>query len=130
MVANLAENAAAKIELARCCVVPCLYHDIEKLIKPDYFTENQIVTNPHDEQTPSISALVIKAHIKEGIELARNHNLPRILIDVIRQHQHKPHSILLLLAQEAVQAANPQNEHSKSNGSNNGTIRSMKVPTL
>ena len=88
MVANLAENAAAKIGASPLlCRAACLYHDIGKLVKPDYFTENQNSgVNPHDEQTPSISALVIKAHIKEGIELARNHNLPRILIDVIRQH--------------------------------------------
>ena len=84
------------------CRAACLYHDIGKLVKPDYFTENQNSgVNPHDEQTPSISALVIKAHIKEGIELARNHNLPRILIDVIRQH-HGTSLIqyFLLLAQK------------------------------
>lgn len=124
MVANLAENAAAKIGASPLlCRAACLYHDIGKLIKPDYFTENQNSgINPHDEQTPSISALVIKAHIKEGIELARNHNLPRILIDVIRQHHGTSliqYFYFLAQKKEAVQAANPQNEHSKSNGSNN-----------
>jgi putative nucleotidyltransferase with HDIG domain len=124
MVANLAENAAAKIGASPLlCRAACLYHDIGKLIKPDYFTENQNSgINPHDEQTPSISALVIKAHIKEGIELARNHNLPRILIDVIRQHHGTSliqYFYFLAQKKEAVQASNPQNEHSKSNGSNN-----------
>lgn len=88
MVANLSENAAAKIGASPLlCRAACFFHDIGKLVKPDYFTENQKNgINPHDQQTPSISALVIKAHIKEGVELARKHKLPRVLVDVIRQH--------------------------------------------
>ena len=88
MVANLSENAAAKIGASPLlCRAACFFHDIGKLVKPDYFTENQKNgINPHDQQTPSISALVIKAHIKEGVELARKHKLPRVIVDVIRQH--------------------------------------------
>jgi putative nucleotidyltransferase with HDIG domain len=88
MVANLSEKAAAEIGanplLCRACA---LYHDIGKLVKPEYFTENQSGgINPHIERNPSMSALVIKAHVKEGVEMARQWKLPRIFIDIIRQH--------------------------------------------
>lgn len=88
MVANLSENAAATIGASPLlCRVCCLFHDIGKLVKPEYFTENQRDgVNPHDEKNPSMSALVIKAHVKEGVEMARKNKLPRIIIDVIRQH--------------------------------------------
>lgn len=88
MVANLSENAAAAIGASPLlCRVCCFFHDIGKLVKPEYFTENQRGgLNPHDEKNPSMSALVIKAHVKEGIELAREHKLPRVILDVIRQH--------------------------------------------
>ena len=88
MVANLSENAAAAIGAnPLLCRVCCLFHDIGKLVKPDYFTENQKGgINPHEEKSSSISALIIKAHVKEGVELARKHKLPKVIIDVIRQH--------------------------------------------
>ncbi len=88
MVANLAENACNAIRgnalLAR---VSCMFHDIGKLVKPEYFTENQLDgRNPHDEKTASFSALVIKSHVKEGVDLGLTYKLPRPIIDVIRQH--------------------------------------------
>jgi putative nucleotidyltransferase with HDIG domain len=88
MVANLSENAAAAIGasplLCRAC---CFFHDIGKLVKPEYFVENQRGgINPHVEKNPSMSALVIKAHVKEGVELARKYKLPRVIMEVIRQH--------------------------------------------
>lgn len=88
MVANLSENAAAAIGASPLlCRVCCFFHDIGKLVKPEYFAENQRGgLNPHDEKNPSMSALVIKAHVKEGIELAREHKLPSVILDVIRQH--------------------------------------------
>lgn len=88
MVANLSENAAAAIGAnPLLCRVCCLFHDIGKLVKPEYFAENQRGgVNPHEEKKPSISALVIKAHVKEGVELARKYRLPRVIVDVIRQH--------------------------------------------
>ncbi len=88
MVANLSENAAAAIGASPLlCRVCCFFHDIGKLVKPEYFVENQRGgINPHDEKNPSMSALVIKAHVKEGVELARKFKLPRVIIDVIRQH--------------------------------------------
>ncbi len=88
MVANLSENAAAAVGanplVCRTCAI---FHDIGKLVKPEYFTENQRGgINPHLAQNPSMSALVIKAHVKEGVQLARQHKLPRNIIEVIRQH--------------------------------------------
>ncbi len=88
MVANLSENAAAAIGanplICRAC---SLFHDIGKLVKPDYFTENQREGhNPLLETNPSMSALIIKSHVKEGVELAHKYRLPRIFVDVIREH--------------------------------------------
>ncbi len=88
MLANLTENAAAAIGanplLARVC---SYYHDVGKMVKPEYFIENQVDgINPHLEKNPSMSALVIKAHVKEGVALARQHRLPQVIIDVIQQH--------------------------------------------
>jgi cyclic-di-AMP phosphodiesterase PgpH len=87
MVGNLSENAASLIGAnALLCRVCSMFHDIGKMIKPDYFTENQRGPNPHDEKSPSFSALVIKSHVKEGVDLAAKHKLPRPVVDVIRQH--------------------------------------------
>ncbi|MCD8482335.1 MAG: HDIG domain-containing protein [Verrucomicrobia bacterium] len=88
MVANLSENAASAIGAnALVCRVCALYHDIGKVVKPEYFVENQREGyNPHIERNPSMSALVIKSHVKEGITLARQFKLPRIIQDVIQQH--------------------------------------------
>jgi putative nucleotidyltransferase with HDIG domain len=88
MVANLAERAAVEIGAnPLVCRVTALFHDIGKMIKPEYFAENQRDgINPHHEKNPSMSALVIKSHIKEGVDLARQYKLPTVFIDVIRQH--------------------------------------------
>lgn len=88
MVANLAENGAAAIGAnPLICRVCSLFHDIGKTVKPQYFTENQREgINPHLVQNPSMSALVIKSHVKEGVQLAQQHKLPKLIIDVIRQH--------------------------------------------
>lgn len=88
VVAQLSENAANAINanplLARVCA---LFHDIGKTAKPEYFSENQREgINPHDASNPSLSALIIKSHVKEGIDLALKHHLPRAVIDVIQQH--------------------------------------------
>lgn len=88
VVAQLAENACSAIGanplLARVCA---LFHDIGKTNKPEYFIENQRDrANPHDVNNPSLSALIIKSHVKDGVELAQEHHLPRAIIDVIQQH--------------------------------------------
>lgn len=88
VVAQLAENAAEAIGAsslrARVCA---LFHDVGKMVKPEYFTENQRTEiNPHDFNNPSLSALIIKSHVKEGVDLALQHHLPRVVLNVIRQH--------------------------------------------
>jgi putative nucleotidyltransferase with HDIG domain len=88
IVGNLVEAAAESIGanplLAR---VAAYYHDIGKASKPLYFIENQAgEENRHDKLTPSMSALILISHIKEGTELAREHRLGQPIIDILRQH--------------------------------------------
>ena len=87
-VANLAEAACEAIgansTMARVCAY---FHDIGKLVKPEYFTENmRHDRNPHDDLAPTMSTLIIVAHVKEGISLALEHRLNQEIIDVIQQH--------------------------------------------
>ncbi len=88
LVANLAEAAAESIGANALMTRVCAYfHDIGKLNNPEYFIENQPVDeNPHDRMAPSMSALVVIAHVKDGIDLALKHKLNCELIDVIEQH--------------------------------------------
>ena len=88
MVANLSENAALAVGANPIlCRAASLFHDIGKMTQPQYFTENQGgFDNPHEQKNPSMSALIIKSHVKEGVDMAREHRLPKILRDVIRQH--------------------------------------------
>lgn len=90
IMANLSEAAAQRIGanplLAR---VGCYYHDIGKMLKPEYFTENQGLRggrNPHDHLTPSMSALIIDSHVKDGVALAEENGLPKAIVDLIPQH--------------------------------------------
>ncbi len=88
MTGSLAERAASEIGanglLAR---VGAYYHDIGKSVRPDFFVENQAGSgNPHDKASPSQSAFIIIAHVREGVEIARKHHLPQAVIDIIRQH--------------------------------------------
>lgn len=67
--------------------VGACFHDIGKIFKPEYFIENQVSReNIHDSLEPRISALVIVAHVKDGADLARQHHLPSVLVDLIEQH--------------------------------------------
>jgi putative nucleotidyltransferase with HDIG domain len=88
IVGNLAEHAAQKIGanplLAR---VGAYYHDIGKIKRPYFFTENQIaMDNPHEKITPSLSTLIITSHVKDGVELAKQNKLPGVITDLIKQH--------------------------------------------
>ena len=89
MMASLAQNAAEAIGANGLQLRVCAYfHDIGKLIKPGFFSENiQFAENPHDDLAPSMSTLVIVSHIKEGVTLAKKHRLPQVIIDGIEQHQ-------------------------------------------
>lgn len=88
MVAHLAEAAAESIGANALMVRVCSYfHDIGKLVKPEYFVENyRHGRNAHEDLAPTMSALVIVAHVKEGVDLALKHRLKREIIDVIQQH--------------------------------------------
>ncbi|WP_341877123.1 HDIG domain-containing metalloprotein [Defluviitalea saccharophila] len=87
IVANLAETAAADIEanslLAR---VGGYYHDIGKIVYPQYFKENQVLDNPHDYMEPSVSAKIIHQHVSNGLKIAAEYKLPRAVKDMIAQH--------------------------------------------
>ena len=87
IVANLAETAAYDIyaneSLARA---GAYYHDIGKLVKPLYFSENQIDKNAHDDLDPYISAKMIIDHVSNGLELAEKHRLPKAIKDIIAEH--------------------------------------------
>ncbi|MBW8245167.1 HDIG domain-containing protein [Muricauda oceani] len=87
-VANLAEAAANEIGANAMLVrVGALYHDVGKMERPAYFTENQITNvNPHDDLPPKESAKIIIDHVINGIEIARKNNLPDRVIDFIRTH--------------------------------------------
>ncbi|MBS0659290.1 MAG: HDIG domain-containing protein [Verrucomicrobia bacterium] len=87
-VGQLASEAAEAIQAdADFCHTAALFHDIGKLVKPEYFVENQAEgENPHEHLTPSMSALIIMAHVKEGVNLAVEYKLNRQIIDVIQQH--------------------------------------------
>ncbi|MCB2306598.1 HD family phosphohydrolase [Clostridium estertheticum] len=88
LVANLSEVAAevvgANPVLARACAY---YHDIGKIKRPYFFKENQLGNdNPHDKITPNLSTLIIISHVKDGLELAKEYKLPKVIQDVIVQH--------------------------------------------
>ncbi len=88
IVGNLVEAAAEAINanplLAR---VAAYYHDIGKIRKPLYFVENiGALENRHDKLAPSMSALILMSHVKDGVELARESKLGDMLVDIIRQH--------------------------------------------
>lgn len=88
-VATIAETAADAIGAnGLLCRVGAYYHDIGKIMKPHYFVENMTggQVSRHESLNPAMSALVIIGHVKDGVELAHQHNLPDPLIDFIEQH--------------------------------------------
>jgi putative nucleotidyltransferase with HDIG domain len=87
-VATIAEAAAESIGAdGLLCYVGGLYHDIGKMHKPQYFVENQSNgENLHDSLSPAMSLLVIVNHVKDGMELAREYNVPRAITQFIESH--------------------------------------------
>ncbi|ENK1242918.1 HD family phosphohydrolase [Clostridium botulinum] len=88
LVGNLAEVAAEVVNgnpvLAR---VSAYYHDIGKTKRPYFFKENQIgKENPHDKISPNLSTLIITSHVKDGLELAKEYKIPKVIQDIIQQH--------------------------------------------
>ncbi|MCE5198026.1 HDIG domain-containing protein [bacterium] len=86
-VGHLAESAAESIGadplVAR---VASYYHDIGKIRRPHFFIENQNIENVHDRMNPTLSALVITSHIKDGVDIAQEFRVPKVVLDVISQH--------------------------------------------
>jgi putative nucleotidyltransferase with HDIG domain len=86
-VGHLAEAAAEAIGADSLFArVASYYHDIGKIRRPHFFVENQGVENAHDRLNPTLSALVITSHIKDGLEVAREFKLPPSIQEVILQH--------------------------------------------
>lgn len=88
LVANLAELAAEQVGgnplLAR---IGAYYHDIGKTKRPYFFRENQIgKKNPHDRIKPEVSSRIILSHVKDGVDLAREYNIPKTIEDFIATH--------------------------------------------
>ncbi|MCK5825627.1 MAG: HDIG domain-containing protein [Desulfuromusa sp.] len=88
LVGNLAEAAAESINANPLLTrVAAYYHDIGKIKKPLYFIENSGgQRNKHDKLAPSMSALILTSHVKDGVDLAREHKLGAKLVDIIQQH--------------------------------------------
>ena len=89
IVGNLAENAADRIGADSLLTrVGAYFHDIGKLKRPYFFSDNQFGgENPHTKTSPNLSALIIKSHVKDGLELAEKYSLPKAIKDIIQQHQ-------------------------------------------
>ncbi|MGD8351370.1 MAG: HDIG domain-containing protein [Nitrospirota bacterium] len=88
IVGNLVEAVAESVGVnplfARVCAY---YHDIGKIKMPEYFIENQLTgASKHEKLTPHMSSMILVSHVKEGVEMARQHKLPEPVIDVLSQH--------------------------------------------
>jgi putative nucleotidyltransferase with HDIG domain len=108
IVGNMVEAAAEKIGanplLAKAAAY---YHDIGKVKKPTYFVENQLGgENKHEKLAPSMSSLILQAHVKDGVELARQNKVSQHIIDIIRQH-HGTSFMVYFYNKAKQQATNP-----------------------
>ena len=88
VVGNLAEACAGAIGAhSLLCRVGAYYHDIGKMVKPDYFIENQYAgENKHYTLKPTMSARIIRNHVNDGLKLANEYGLPKIVSDFIPMH--------------------------------------------
>jgi putative nucleotidyltransferase with HDIG domain len=101
LVEAAAEAVGANPRLAKVCAY---YHDLGKTRSPLYFAENQRAENRHDALAPSMSALIVKRHVNDGLELARQWRLPQAVADVIAQH-HGTRSVSFFWAAARQRAA-------------------------
>ncbi len=110
MVGNLAEGAAEAVGADSLLTrVGTYYHDVGKLRRPAYFMENQIgIENRHDRMTPSMSALTVGAHVRDGLELAREYRLPQAVADFIPQHHGT--ALLAYFFHKALERGDPFDE--------------------
>lgn len=89
LVSNLAEHAAERIGAdAFLCRIGAYYHDVGKMLRPYFFTENTVsgMKSLHDGLDPLTSAQILTSHVTDGLELARKHRLPKILRSFIAEH--------------------------------------------
>lgn len=114
MVANLAKTGCEAVGgNPTLAYVGGLYHDIGKVLRPQYFVENQRDDdNPHDKLAPSMSALILVDHVKEGARMAREQGLPQPIVDAIEQH-HGTRTLAYFLARarKRVETGETINEH-------------------
>jgi hypothetical protein len=110
MVANLSKEACEAIGAdANLAYTGALYHDIGKVFRPEYYVENQRMGhNRHDTLAPSMSALILINHVKDGVELARKHHLPQAIIDAIEQHHGT--RLIKYFYNRALERADPDTE--------------------
>jgi hypothetical protein len=104
MVEAAAETIGANPMLAKAAA---FYHDIGKIKKPAYFVENLVGgENKHEKLAPSMSSLILIAHVKDGVDLAQKHRLGESIVDIIRQH-HGTNTISYFFHKAQTQAAKP-----------------------
>ena len=104
MVANLAEQAAERVDANSALVrVGAFYHDVGKMNRPPFFTENQEGIDPHETLDPYSSARIIISHVSDGLELARKHRLPDRIQDFIAEHHGN--RLVVVFYQKALEQA-------------------------
>jgi putative nucleotidyltransferase with HDIG domain len=109
MVANLAEQAAEKVKANSTLVrVGAFYHDVGKVNRPIFFTENQNGGNPHENLDPYSSARIIKSHVSDGLDLAKRYKLPSRIRDFIAEHHGD--RVLKVFYEKAVEQAGEEEE--------------------
>ena len=111
-VATIGEAAADCIGANGLLVrVAAYFHDIGKMLKPDYFIENvaEGMDSRHEHLAPAMSTLIIIGHVKDGVDLARQHNLPPLMIDFIEQHHGT--TLVEYFYHEATRQADQQPDH-------------------
>jgi putative nucleotidyltransferase with HDIG domain len=111
-VAAIAEAAADAIGANGLLVrVGAYYHDVGKTLKPGYFAENMVEGSQsrHEHLAPAMSTLIIIGHVKDGVDLATQHNLPQPLIDFIEQHHGT--TLVEYFYHEATRQAGNQPDH-------------------
>jgi putative nucleotidyltransferase with HDIG domain len=110
-VANMAEGAARAVKANALLVrVAALYHDIGKIPNAEYYVENNPGESKHNFIKPSLSNSILKAHIKIGVEMAKERKLPFEVLDIINQHHGT--SLMKYFYHQALQS-NPDNEIDK-----------------
>lgn len=115
-IANLAEAACEAIGADSLLVrAGSYYHDIGKMVNPQYFVENQPKgRNPHDRHPPARSAAIIRDHVRDGVRLASEHRLPPVIHDFVREHHGT--SLIRYFYDRAVEEAGDDGEGSVNPG--------------